>query len=77
MSEEKVKLRIYGMTCEDCAATISRGLKDQDGVLDVKIFLNDGTGLVDVDLVKVKPEELLKNIVFSKPSHYRATLIYQ
>ena len=77
MSEERVKLRIYGMTCDDCVNTVSRGLKNQDGVLDVKISLKDGTGGVEVDPVKVKPEELLKNRVFSKPSHYRATLIDQ
>ncbi len=77
MSEERVKLRIYGMTCDDCVNTVSRGLKNQDGVLDVKISLKDGTGEVEVDPVKVKPEELLKNRVFSKPSHYRATLIDQ
>ncbi|MGC8562918.1 MAG: heavy-metal-associated domain-containing protein [Thermoplasmata archaeon] len=77
MEERKVKIRIYGMTCDDCVATVSRGLKNQDGVLDVKVSLKDGTGEVDVDLEKVKPEELLKNKVFEKPSHYRATLMDQ
>ncbi len=77
MSGENVKLRIYGMTCDDCVKTVSRGLKNQDGVIDVKISLNDGTGEVEVESGKVKPEELLKNRVFGKPSHYRATLMDQ
>lgn len=77
MPEEKIKLRIYGMTCDDCVNTVSRGLGSQEGVLDVKVFLKDGTGEVNVDPKKVKPEELLKNRVFEKPSHYRATLMDQ
>ncbi len=76
MEERKVKLRIYGMTCDDCVATVSHGLKNQDGVKDVRISLKDGTGEVDVDS-EVKPEELLKNKVFGKPTHYRATLMDQ
>jgi copper chaperone CopZ len=77
MSEEKVKLRIYGMTCDDCVRTVSGGLKKQDGVLDIKISLKDGIGEVVVNPEKVKAEELLKNKVFTKPSHYKATLIDQ
>lgn len=49
MKEEKVNLRIYGMTCDDFVNTVSRGLKNQDGVLDVRISLKDGTGEVDID----------------------------
>ena len=77
MSEERVKLRIYGMTCDDCVGAVSRGLKNQAGVLDVRISLQDGIGEVNVDSDKVKPEELLKNKVFTKPSHYKATLMDQ
>ena len=75
MEERKVKLRIYGMTCNDCVANVSRGLKNQDGVLDVKVSLTDGTGEVEVDPKRVTQEELLKNKVFQRPSHYRATLM--
>lgn len=34
-------------------------------------------GEVEIDPARVKPEDLLKNRVFSKPSHYRATLADQ
>lgn len=77
MPEKRVKLRIYGMTCDDCVRTVSSGLKKQDGVLDIRISLKDGIGEVVVDPEKVKAEELLKNKVFTKPSHYKATLIDQ
>ncbi len=65
------------MTCEDCVVTLTDGLKERDGVRDVQISLEDGTGYVEVDPGKVKPEELLKSRVFSKPYHYRATLMDQ
>ncbi len=77
MKEERVKLRIYGMTCDDCVNTVSHGLKKQDGVLDVKISLKDGSGEIEIDSDKIEPEKLLKNEVFEKPSHYRATLMDQ
>jgi copper chaperone CopZ len=74
MESERVKLRIYGMTCDDCVATVTKGLKNQDGVLDVRVSLKDGVGDVVIDPEKVNPEMLLKNGVFTKPSHYRATI---
>lgn len=77
MEGRKVRLKIYGMTCDDCATDVSGGPESQDGVMDVKVSLKDGTGEVDTDPEKVKPEELLKNKVFSKSSHYRATLMGQ
>ena len=77
MDKKNVKLRIYGMTCDDCVATVARGLKEQDGVLDVKVSLKEGVGDVLLDGEKVKPEDLLKNRVFSKPSHYKATIADQ
>ncbi len=74
MSSEKVKLKIYGMTCDDCVLTITKGLKSQEGVMNVQVSLKDGIGLVDVDPEKIKPEALLRNKVFTKPSHYKAIL---
>ncbi|MGC8562714.1 MAG: heavy-metal-associated domain-containing protein [Thermoplasmata archaeon] len=75
MENENVKLRIYGMTCDDCVATVTEGLKRQKGVIDVKVSLKDGTGEVHINNKEVKPEELLRNKVFMKPSHYKATVI--
>ncbi len=75
MEKEKVKLRIFGMSCDDCVTTVGSGLKEQDGVLDVKISLKDGIGEVDIDPSVIKPDMLLKNRVFTKPSQYRAILV--
>jgi copper chaperone len=77
MEKKNVKLRIYGMTCDDCVATVTKALKEQSGVLDVKVSLQGGIGEVSLDQEKIKPEDLLKNRVFSKQSHYRATLADQ
>lgn len=77
MEQERVKLRIYGMTCNDCVATVTQGLRDQNGVLDVRVSLKEGIGEVTIDRSKVNPETLLKNKVFTKPSHYKATLADQ
>lgn len=77
MQEERVKLRIYGMSCDDCAVTVKKGLMHQEGVLDVKISLEEGLGEVAFDPEKVRPEMLLKNNVFKKPSHYKATIADQ
>lgn len=75
MEKKSVKLRIYGMTCDDCVSTVAKGLKQQEGVLDVNVSLKDGTGQVVIDAEKTGPEALLKNRVFTKPSHYKATLL--
>ena len=77
MGSEKVKLKIYGMSCDDCVATITKGLKSQEGVLNVQVSLKDGIGLVEVDSEKIKPEALLRNKVFTRPSHYKAILSEQ
>ncbi len=75
MESQKVKLRIYGMTCEDCAITISKGLKTQDGVLEAEISLDEGMGKVTINSEKVSDKDLLKNPVLSGKSKYRATII--
>jgi len=75
MNERNVKLRIYGMSCDDCVRTISKALKDQPGVMDVSISLKDGIGEVKIDSAELKQDEILRNQVFSRNSHYKAILI--
>jgi len=75
MNERNVKLRIYGMSCDDCVRTISKALKDQQGVMDVSISLKEGTGEVKIDSAELKQDEILRNQVFSRNSHYKAILI--
>ncbi|MEM0135441.1 MAG: heavy-metal-associated domain-containing protein [Thermoplasmatales archaeon] len=75
MEKGRVKLRIYGMSCDDCVATVTKGLKNQKGVIDVKISLIDKTGDVHIDQEEIKPEDLLRNDVFTGRSRYKATLM--
>jgi hypothetical protein len=63
------------MTCDDCVASVTRSLKEQRGVIEVNVSLKDGAGTIKVNPEEVSPEELLRNRVFVKPSHYKATLI--
>ncbi len=77
MDEKNVKLRIYGMTCDDCVVTISRSLMEQGGIKDVKISLSSGTGNVKIDPSEVTPENILRNKIFSKESHYKAIIMEQ
>ncbi|MEM0127779.1 MAG: heavy-metal-associated domain-containing protein [Thermoplasmatales archaeon] len=77
MKEKRVKLRIYGITCDDCVATITNSLKNHKGIIDVKISLINKTGDVLINEKEVKPEELLRCEVFTGLSPYKATLMDQ
>ncbi|MCL4326068.1 MAG: cation transporter [Candidatus Thermoplasmatota archaeon] len=68
---KKVELRVYGMTCDDCVAHVSEGLKGTKGVLDVIVSLKDGKAEVLINDA-VNPKELENIEVFKKPSHYKA-----
>jgi len=75
MNKKSVKLRIYGMTCDDCAVTIGRELKKQEGILKADISFSERTGYVEIDEEKLNPEQILKNRVFSKTYPYRAIIM--
>ena len=72
MAEKTVNMKVFGMTCDDCALTVTRGLKGKDGVLDVRVSLADKSAVVRIDEGKVKPFELEALPVFSGKSQYRA-----
>lgn len=74
MATEMVKLRIYGMTCEDCVDIVTQDLREQEGVVDAKVSLKDRGGEVTYDPEKINPEDILKNRAFRGTSHYRATI---
>ena len=74
MAERTVKMKVFGMTCDDCALTVTRVLKGKDGVLDAKVSLADKSAVVRIDEGRVKPSELEVLPVFSGKSHYRAQL---
>ncbi len=72
MAEKTVKMKVFGMTCDDCALTVTKGLKGKDGVLDVRVSLADKSAVVRIDEGKVKPFELEVLPIFSGKSQYRA-----
>jgi len=71
---KKVIIRVFGMTCNDCAVTVKKGLLSAEGVKDARVSLKDGIAEVLLDDAIVNPEELVKLPVFSAKSKYRAQL---
>ncbi|MGC8661855.1 MAG: heavy-metal-associated domain-containing protein [Nitrososphaeria archaeon] len=72
--DKKVKLRVYGMTCEGCAITIENGLKSASGVKDASVSLEGKEGTVLIDDERILPEDLLKLPVFGPKSQYKAQI---
>jgi copper chaperone CopZ len=68
---KSVRLRVFGMTCDDCAATVRAGLESRDGVAEARVSLADGAAEVLIDESRVKPEELELLPVF-RSGRYRA-----
>jgi Cu+-exporting ATPase len=57
MAEDKIKkaeLKIAGMTCATCVATIEKSISKQDGIYDVKVNLGNETSSVEYDPSRVK-----------------------
>ncbi|MFL6335030.1 MAG: heavy-metal-associated domain-containing protein [Pyrinomonadaceae bacterium] len=53
-----VTLRVGGMTCEGCAVTIEKALKDTNGVLDARVSYEKGEAWVKYDDRKVSVRKL-------------------
>jgi copper chaperone CopZ len=70
--QRTIKLRVFGMTCDSCVNKVSDGLKEKEGVIDVKVSLDTGIATVVIDQDRVKPEELEILPIFTGKSHYRA-----
>ncbi len=73
MEEKRVKLRVYGMTCDDCRVTVEKGLKNVDGVKSAKVDFPSGYATVVIDPGRVNPETLETIPVF-RETKYRAQL---
>ncbi len=72
MGENEINLRIEGMTCEGCAATISAYLKREGGVEKVDVSYREKKAKVIYDPSKTNPKKILRSRVFS--GHYSAEL---
>ncbi|MFP3220548.1 MAG: heavy-metal-associated domain-containing protein [Candidatus Marsarchaeota archaeon] len=71
---QTIKLRVFGMTCDDCVLKVTKGLKERAGVLEAKVSLEEGMAEVAYDAEKVSPKELETLPIFSGKSPYRAQL---
>jgi copper chaperone len=47
-------INIGGMHCEDCVASVEKGVKQLDGIVSVAVSLNDSTAVVSYDTSKVE-----------------------
>lgn len=72
MASKKVTLKIYGMTCEDCARTITRELSAYNGLKEIEISFADSAGKLKVDTDIMDIKALQKLPIFSGRSRYRA-----
>jgi copper chaperone CopZ len=73
MTEKKVTMRVFGMTCDDCVRTVTDGLEKQ-GADVLSISLSNGIAIVKIDDAKISAENLIKAPVFGEESHYKAQL---
>ncbi|MCL4356444.1 MAG: copper-binding protein [Candidatus Thermoplasmatota archaeon] len=73
MTEKKVTMKIFGMTCDDCTRTVSDGLK-KEGADVLSVSLNDGMAIVKIDDAKISADKLVKAPIFGEKSHYKAQL---
>lgn len=47
--EDDIVLNIDGMSCEPCAATVTKALKKETAVKDVSVSLDDKTAIIDTE----------------------------
>ncbi|KAG6821451.1 hypothetical protein H0H93_010175 [Arthromyces matolae] len=59
---DTLTLRIYGMTCSSCTATIESGLSSVPGITSVAVSLATETCTVDFDRALIGPREMVERI---------------
>ena len=59
---EVCELKVDGMTCASCAASVTRVLRAQPGVLDAQVDFMMGRAQVKIESVKADPRKLAKAV---------------
>ena len=54
----KTRLKVTGMSCENCVQSVTKTLRDVEGVRDAKVDLASGIAQVDFDETKTNVEAL-------------------
>lgn len=71
MSKQRVSIKVEGMTCKHCVASVERLINEVDGIYEVQISLDDGNASVLVDPFKTDKDKLKKFI--NENSTYKAS----
>lgn len=58
----ETKLHVSGMHCENCVASVTKGINELDGVNSVAVTLTDSTAVVSFDPSKVDLEKITKAV---------------
>ena len=59
----KVTVNISGMHCENCVASVEKGINELDGIQSVLVSLSDSNAVVSYDKTKLEYQEIEKAIV--------------
>lgn len=60
--KETVQIKVSGMTCDHCKATVEKALQSIDGVSLAEVNLEDGTVKVTYDSLKVDIDHFTESI---------------
>ncbi len=64
-----IELKIKGMTCDNCVATIERYFKNKAGIAEMKISYPKGNGIFTFDENELSEKDIIKTI--NNTGHYR------
>jgi copper chaperone len=59
---ETMTIKVGGMTCGGCVASVTRVLAALDGVTKVDVSLEQGQAVIEVDTTRVRREQVLQAI---------------
>lgn len=62
VASTETKIHVSGMHCENCVASVTKGINELEGINSVAVTLADSTALVSFDPSKVDLEEIKKAI---------------
>ena len=54
-----VRLKVSGMTCGHCVSSVEKALRNQTGVRNATVHLDDGAADVEFEETRVAPEQLI------------------
>ncbi|MFQ5950994.1 MAG: heavy-metal-associated domain-containing protein [Candidatus Geothermarchaeales archaeon] len=74
---EKVTLKIDGMHCNGCAATVAYSLKNQRGIVDAEITYSKKRGIVTYNPTHTNKEEIVESPIFTEPHQFKAEMAEQ